>query len=132
MDIANIGASADTAVISIYHPNTGQTLTNDDGSEMTVTVYGAESSVYRNVAREQQDRRMARIAKTGKSILTSAELEANQLELVVKAVKDWTITLNGETPEVSPKSVEDVLTKYTWLRAQIEDGITNSANFLKG
>lgn len=132
MDIANIGSSADTAVISIYHPNTGQTLTNDDGSEMTVTVYGAESSAYRNVAREQQDRRMARIAKTGKSVLTSAELEANQLELVVKAVKDWTITLNGETPEVSPKSVEDVLTKYTWLRAQIEDGITNSANFLKG
>jgi len=25
-----------------------------------------------------------------------------------------------------------VLTKYTWLRAQIEDGISNSANFLKG
>lgn len=132
MDIANIGSAADTAVISLYHPNTGQTLMNDDGSEMTVEVYGAESSVYRNVVREQQDRRMARIAKTGKSILTSAEIESNQMELVLKAVKSWTITLNGETPAVTRESVEQVLSKYTWIRVQIEDGINNAANFLKG
>jgi hypothetical protein len=132
MDIANIGSAADTAIISIYHPSTGQTLTNNDGSEMTVEVYGSESSTYRNVVREQQDRRMARIAKTGKSALTSAELEANQLEVVVKAIKGWTITLNGETPEVTRESVEKVLTSYGWLRVQIEDGISNSANFLKG
>jgi hypothetical protein len=132
MDIASIGSAADTAVISLYHPATGQTLMNDDGSEMTVEVYGADSSVYRNVVREQQDRRMARIAKTGKAVLTTAEIEANQLELTIKAVKSWTITLNGETPAITRENVEKVLTTYTWIRVQIEDGISNSANFLKG
>lgn len=131
MDIANIGTAADTAVVSLYDPRNGQTLRNDDGSDMTITVYGAESPAHKAVVREQQDRRMARMSKTGKAVITAAEIETNALEVVVRSVKDWNITLGGEKPKATREAVEKVLTSYSWIRAQVEEGIFNSANFFQ-
>lgn len=132
MDIADIGTTKDTAEITLYDPRTGATLKNADGSDMTITAYSTESPQVRAVTREQQDRRMARVAKVGRAALSSTEIEQNQLETLIASVKTWNITLDKKQPEPTKKNIEDLFTKYTWLRAQYEEGFYNSSNFLQG
>ena len=98
---------------------------------MTVEVYGVESSTYKGIQREQQDRRMARIAKVGRANIPTAEIEANALELVTRCVKTWNIQLNGEMVPSDRTNIEEVLTKFSWIRAQIEAGIFDTSNFFQ-
>jgi hypothetical protein len=56
MDLSSLSQRADTAQIEIYHPETGETLTDDNGQPMWVEVYGVDSPRYREIDQRITDR----------------------------------------------------------------------------
>ena len=55
------------ADMELTHPVTGEVLTQDDGSPITIHLCGIDSAAYRKKQRENQSRRLTQIAK-GKKI----------------------------------------------------------------
>ena len=133
MALSNIGKPKDTTEVELTHPITGEMLLNDDGSTMTVTVYGPYSDTYRKINHDQQNKRLMRAQRTGGKVnLTAEEIEASGLELLVKCTADWKITLeDGKGVEpFSHDAARDVYTQYPWLREQIDAVFGDTKAFL--
>lgn len=134
MGLKNVGTVKDTTDIELTHPATGETLLNDDGSTMTVTVHGPYSATYRKVNHDQQNKRLMKAQRTGGKVnLTAEELEASGLELLVKCTADWKITLeDGKGIEpFSHDAAREVYKEYPWLREQIDAVFGDTRAFLE-
>jgi len=129
MDLMDLKPKSDTIEIILRHPNTLEPLTNDDESEMTVTVYAQHSKEYRRAVHEQQDRRIAKLQKTSNNKYTSAELETDTIDLLSKVTKGWDITYGGEKPKLTPAKAKEVYSEVFWLRSQIEEALSDSLDF---
>lgn len=132
-DLSDIAPANDTAKIELYHPSTGETLTDDSGNPMWIEVYGPESAHSRDVSKQFLNRHLQRAQRSGKMSLNMSadELEAQGLEALAKNIKGWHVVLNGSTPDCNEASAKDLLTDYPWIREQIEAGRDTRANFMK-
>lgn len=132
MDLASIKQS-DTTTVELKLPNAEETpLTNDDGSNMSVEVYGSFSDQYRAIVDAQQNLRIKKASKNGGKVTFSAEeVRENRMNLVVGCVKSWNITLNGECPECTPDNVRRIFTEYPFIRVAVEMAIETPDNFLE-
>jgi len=130
-DLLAIGKTKETTDVTLYNPITSEVLTNDDGSEMTVTVHGPYSSKYKAISHQQQNRRLQKAQRTGGKLnMTAEEIEASGLDLLVKCVEDWNITLGGDKPACTESKVREVFTELPWLREQIDSAIGDTQSFL--
>ena len=132
MDLDNIGEVKDTTEVEIFDPRTQTPLINDDGTAMTVTVYGPYSAQQKAVRDNQQNRRIKRAQRTGgKLSLTAEEMYEDQTRLIVKCVQSWNIQRGGEKVDCTEENVRDVLDRYRWLREQLEVVIEDTSSFLE-
>ena len=131
-DLSSVPAIAETAEVDLVHPKTGDVLRNGDGDPMTITVYGADSPHYRAIQNAQQDKRLQKAARKQTQNITSAQIQADADELLIKIVHSWTIVLNGETPAVDEKTVRQIFSEYPWIKEQIDTGAHDRRNFMKG
>lgn len=129
MDLMDLKPKSDTIEVILRHPNTLEPLTNDDGSEMTVTVHAQHSKEYRGAVHDQQDRRIAKLQKTSNNKYTSAELETDTIDLLAKVTKAWDITYGGDKPKLTPAKAKEVYSEVFWLRSQIEEALSESLDF---
>jgi hypothetical protein len=129
MDLMDLKPKSDTIEVILRHPNTLEPLTNDDGSEMTVTVHAQHSKEYRGAVHDQQDRRIAKLQKTSNNKYTSAELETDTIDLLGKVTKGWDITYGGEKPKLTSAKAKEVYSEVFWLRSQIEEALSESLDF---
>ena len=53
MDLMNIGTTKETTDVTLYNPVNSEILTNEDGSEMSVTVHGPYSKKYKTISHAQ-------------------------------------------------------------------------------
>jgi len=132
MDLMDLTPSSDTVEVTLFHPNTLETLANDDGSDMTVTMYAPHSKEYKEVMHEQTNRRLKATQAKKKIEFTSQDLEQSTLDLLVKTTKDWNITFSGEQPKFTQAAAKEIYTKVFWLREQLEEAVNNSLDFTKG
>jgi len=131
MDLLNIGKTKETTDVTLYNPVTSEVLTNEDGSEMTVTVHGPYSKKYKSIAHAQQNRRLQKAQRTGGKLnLSAEEIEASGLDLLVKSVESWNITLGGEKPECTEAKVREVFTDLPWVREQVDAAVGDAQAFL--
>lgn len=134
MDLSNLDfatVSDQGAVIELYHPVTRAILRNEAGEPLTVTVVGENSERFQMSQRMITNRRLA--AK-GKLRLTAEELEAEGIETLAKCVIAWTnIMVDGETLACTPANVIKVLKdrRFSWLRKQVDDAVTDEGNFIQ-
>ena len=129
MDLMDLKPKSDTIEVILKHPNTLEPLTNDDGSEMTVTVHAQHSKEYRGAVHDQQDRRIAKLQKTSNNKYTSAELETDTIDLLGKVTKGWDITYGGDKPKLTAAKAKEVYSEVFWLRSQIEEALSESLDF---
>lgn len=132
-DLNDLVPTSDTVDVILKHPNTGEVLTNDDdGSDMTITVYASHTKEYKSAVYKQAN---ARIKKAGGKIedidFDYEELEKASLELFASVTKDWNLTFNGEKPTFSTKKAKDLYEKVFWIKPQVEEAISTSADFMK-
>lgn len=134
MSLRDVGTVKDTTTISLYHPATGKTLENADGTPMTITLHGPYSDRYKKILREQQQRRLSDVPRAARAATTvdSEELEAMTRELIARCIEDWKITLEGdETVPFSLEAVDSIFTEFPWVRDQVNAAIGNVADFLE-
>lgn len=105
---------------------------NGQPTDITITVRGADSSVYRDVQRDQQRRRLAHVSRTRKVTLTPEEIDAEALELTVAATAGWTgIEVDGEPLAFSTAAAEKLYRDYPMIREQVDAAINDRSNFLQ-
>ena len=131
MGINDIGKVKETTDVELVHPATGETLLNDDGTAMTITVHGPYSSVYKSISHNQQNKRMMKAQRTGGKLnLTAEEMEASSLDLLVKCTEGWNVTLDKEPEEFSQDKVRQVYTEHPWVREQVDAVFGDTRAFL--
>lgn len=132
MSLRDVGTVKDTTTITLYHPATRKPLLNADSTPMTITVHGPYSERYKNVIREQQQRRMNDMTRGDGGNMTPEEVEALSNDLLLRCVEDWHLTLEGDTTlPYTPDAVEGVMTEFPWLRDQVNTAMGNVAGFLE-
>lgn len=134
MDLANLKPTSDTVEVTLVHPNTFEPLTNDDdGSEMTITLYAPHSKEYKRIQHEQTNRHLKKVQKNkGKIDFTSEELEASDIEVLSKATVDWNITFGEEKPKLTYEKAKEVYEEVFWIRDQVKEGFEEALNFTTG
>ena len=132
MDLMDLKPKSDDVELTLVHPVSGDALTNDDGTEMSIVVYAQHSKEYRSAIHDQQDRRIKAMQKKGNSgAYSAADLERDSIELLAKVTKDWDITYGGEKPKMTFGKAKEVYSDVFWLRNQIEEALADSLDFTK-
>lgn len=131
MDLKDLTPKSDEIVVAIKHPSTGETLKNDDKSEMTITVYAPHSKEYKKVLHEQTNKRLKKMQSKGNKDITAEEIEEATLEALAKTTKEWNITYGGELPKLTLTKAREVYEDVFWIRSQIEGAIEDSLDFMK-
>ncbi len=112
--------------IKLYHPGTGEDI---DG---TITILGQDSDEFQRISRMQQKKRMEKIRKGGRGfILSPEEIEQNSIELLAGCSKGWSGNLFKDLP-FSRDAAEACYKKFPWMREQVDTGMGDRANFIKG
>ena len=131
MDLMNIGTTKETSDVILYNPINSEILVNDDKSEMTITIHGPYSKKYKSISHAQQNRRLMKAQRTGGKLnLTAEEIEASALDLLVKCVDGWNITLGGEQPDCKESKVREVFEALPWVREQVDAALGDAQAFL--
>ncbi len=131
MDLMNIGTTKETTDVTLYNPINSEILLNDDKSEMTITIHGPYSKKYKSISHAQQNRRLMKAQRTGGKLnLTAEEIESSALDLLVKCVDGWSITLGGEKPECKEAKVREVFEALPWVREQVDAALGDAQSFL--
>lgn len=131
MDLMNIGTTKETSDVILYNPINSEILVNDDKSEMTITIHGPYSKKYKSISHAQQNRRLMKAQRTGGKLnLTAEEIEASSLDLLVKCVDGWNITLGKEKPKCTEAKVREVFETLPWVREQVDAALGDAQAFL--
>ena len=130
MDLSGLTAQSDTARIDLYHPVTGEALTDDQGQPMWVEVYGVDSARYREIDQKITDRNLQKALRSGgRNTVTTEQITAQEWERLTYCIKGWHIIVQGDVPACEPMKVREVLEALPWLREQIETGMKDRAHF---
>ncbi len=132
MDLMNLKPSSDTVEVTLKHPNTGDTLKNDDKSDMTITLYASHSKEHKAAMHEQTNKRLKAMQSGKKKVeFKSEELEEATLTLLSKVTADWNITYGGEKPKLTVAKAKDLYNEVFWIKDQIEEALADSLDFTK-
>lgn len=125
IDLASVVVSPHTTV-DVLHPLKGQPC------GIRVKVASLDSPEVRAVEREQHARRLQRVSAGAPTKLSLDELEADGLELLVRATMGWEgVVENGATVECTPDNVRRVYTAHPWLRRQVDAALADRSRFIK-
>jgi len=125
MDLSDLKPKSETIEVILKHPNTGEAITNPDGSEMSITVYLPHTKEYKKARHKKTDL----LIKKGKQSLSSEEIEDLTLQLLAETTKEWDITYNGEKPKLTIGKAKEVFDEVFWIRAQVEEATGEALDF---
>ena len=131
MDLLDLTPKSDDIVVTIKHPASGEVLKNEDNTDMTVTVYAPHSKEYKKVIHEMTNKRLEKMQAKGNNKITAEEIEEATLETLAKTTKEWNITYGGEVPKLSVAKAKEIYDSVFWIKAQIEEAIESSLDFMK-
>ena len=132
MDLKNLTPTSDTVDVTIVHPTTLEPLTNDDKTEMTITMYAPHSKEYKSILHHQTNKRLKQAQGKKKVDITAESIEEATLEVLVKATKSWNITYDGKKPKYSADTAKEIYEQVFWIKDQIEEAVADSLDFTKG
>lgn len=129
MDLGSI-KTKDISVVELKLPN-GITITNDDGTPMTITVHGLYSEKYRQAVDVQQAARVKRAQSSGGRLnITPEEMRSDRMKLVSEMIYEWDITLDGTKPKFSTNLAKDIFERLPFIYEQLNDVLEDRQTFL--
>jgi len=130
-DLSVIVPEKDTVEVLLRHPKTGEILTNDDGSEMSITLHAPHTKAYRAAGfNKAQSYVKANKVKDGQVLdLSYEEMEDANIDLYASVTVSWDITYEGEKPKFTKKKAKEVYDKIFWIKGQIEEALSNEVAF---
>lgn len=132
MSLLSVGKTKDTTDVVLYHPVSGEPLLNGDKTTMTITIHGPYSARYKKINHEQQNRRLIKAQRSGGKLnLTAEEIESSALEVLVKCVEEWHVTLDKDLEKFSEDKVREVFVSLPWVREQVDAAFGDARAFLE-
>ena len=131
MDLKDFTPKSDTIIVTIKHPTTGEILTNDDGSEMTISRYAPHSKEYKAVVNKETDKKLKASQGKKKFNLTAEDIETVTLTLLAETTFDWNITYGGEQPKFSVGAAKELYAEVFWIKDQVEEAESEYLDFTK-
>lgn len=120
MDLSTLLPKND-AVIQLKHPVTGEFL-----PDIEVQIVGHDSSVFKNAIKA---RAKAQIARKSKELDLNAN-ERDTIELLAQCTLGWKgISEGSKVIEFSFDNAVSLYTRYNWIKEQIDNAISDRANF---
>lgn len=110
---------------------------------IVITILGRDSTEFRKLQSAQNQRRMAKLQKSGatRSVLSLDELEQDTIQILAACTKAWKtqdgesfkelILVGGVELACTRENAVRLYTDYPWIKEQVEAGITDRANFIK-
>lgn len=124
----DLGAACDEgATLTLEHPTTGEPL------DATIVLYGPDSQVVAKLRREQSDRTLARVRRSGSKRVTAAELELEACQFLATATKSWSgVEEHGQAVPFSYENAVRIYREHRWVREQVDRFVGDRGNFIKG
>lgn len=106
------------------------------------TVLGSDSDVFRDYIKESANERLRKEAMSRKKgrdveIKTIQDIEQETINMLTVCSAGWrtgdsqTITFKGESLPFNVPNVKKVLTAMPWVRTQLDEAMSDLANFMK-
>jgi hypothetical protein len=129
LDLDQIGGYEETADIQIVDPRTLLPLTGQDGTPWLITVAGPNHAITRRLMDDALKRasRRQELGRAGRDDGLE-EIEARNIENLVARSLGWTPAV---TLPFSQANAAEVYRKYDWVRRQVNQFLSDEANFLK-
>lgn len=124
MDLKNLIPESDTVVVELVYK--GNTLTNEDGTPMTVEVYLPHTKEYKDTRHRQSDF----IISKGEQKLKSAEYEDLGYSFIVDTTKSWNITFDGDQPKFTKKKAREVFEALPFIPELIRKKVDEQEAFI--
>jgi len=131
MDLMDLKPTSNTVEVTLRHPNTGDVLTNEDNTNMTIVVYASHSKEYKSVMHDQTNKRLKSMQSGKNQDITAQDMEQSTLEVLSKITSSWNITYDKKSPKLSVSRAKDLYDEVFWIKDQIEEAIANSLDFTK-
>jgi len=131
MDLIDLKPTSNTVEVTLRHPNTGDVLTNNDDTNMTIVVYASHSKEYKAVMHDQTNKRLKSMQNGKNQDITAQDMEQSTLEVLSKITCSWNITYDKKSPKLSVSKAKDLYDEVFWIKDQIEEAIANSLDFTK-
>jgi hypothetical protein len=115
----------DTAEMTVVHPVDDTDLVADDGTPMTVVIYGAQSKVFKAARNAGVN---ASVTKRGKQV-SAEKMEDNAAQLLA----DCTVSFNGVDfgdGLIDVKDAKEAYLEHSWFKEQVDIFAGSNANFL--
>lgn len=133
MDLSNLKVDPknQVATLELKHPITFETLEDEDGNKVTITLNGPDSDAVRRAEREWADKRLKEGIRRKKVNVTTAQIEEQAINVDVAATVDWSgIEVDGDEFEYSPENARVLYKKFPWIREQVEEFFNDRSNFM--
>ena len=128
MDLAKLDLTEHAnngATLEVLHPISGEILLDKNKNPVTIELLGSDSTQMRNAMSSRAKKQMS--SKKQAQITT-----IDDAELLAAVVKNWSgIEENGTELACTPENVMHILTKYSWLRLQVDQFVSERSNFFK-
>ena len=132
MDLAGLDFSEKSenfADMIVIHPVTQEEMIGPDGEFVTITLLGMESAVAKRMTKARAQKQLN--ARKNKIDIDEARAFTTSLQAKL-IVKSHGLMENGQELDMTDPSVAvDVLTRFSWLREQIDEFVTDRGNFYK-
>lgn len=137
-DALDLSRAADTPTeFEIKHPIEG------NGLGVFVSVVGAESHTFQNYVREQANKARAKNARARNADVAKVEEEeAAIIDAIASCMTGWRTETDGKSEpviiigpdrlEFSHANAVTWLTRFRWVRQQVNEATADTANFIKG
>lgn len=133
MDLAKLDLTEHAnngATLEVLHPISGELLTDNNNKPVTVTLLGSDSTQMREAMSARAKKQIN--SKKPNQITTIDDAEQASAELLASVVVSWSgIEENGKAVECNNQNVVAILKRYSWLRLQIDQFVSDRANFFK-
>mgnify|MGYP003462676163 FL=1 len=133
MDLAKLDMTEhanNSATLEVLHPITGEFLTDNAGNVVTIDLLGSDSTKMRNAMSARARKQLAQ--KKPNQITTIDDAERASAELLAEVVTGWHgVEENSTVLECTKDNVVYILTKYSWLRLQVDQFVSDRSNFFK-
>lgn len=129
MDLNDLTPKSDNIVVTLVHPVTQEKLTNEDGSDMTITLLNPHSKGYREIMYAKADERIEAARESGDKPIRAKDADMSSIDTLAKATVSWNITLGGECPKMTVSKAAETYDKLRWLKLQIEVALDTAEAF---
>jgi hypothetical protein len=131
MDLSSLDTAANTALMEVRHPVTGEPLLTDDDQPITITLLSSDSDEYETAMHDAQ-RSAARAAAQTDGIADPAGTTRRAIAVLVRCIVGWeNIIVDGEELSYSRSNAGTLMTKVRFIREQVSKFVANRANYLE-